>query len=121
MDEGTREGSQAVGASAPAKEDRTPEELQEGIAQTREQLGDTVEALARKADVKGQAKARASELKETAQQKKEALTAKLKEVTPEGTAAGAQQLAAKARTDPIPFAVGGAFLIGFIFGRIGSR
>jgi chromosome segregation ATPase len=121
MDEGTREGSQTVGPSAPAQEDRSPEQIQEEIAQTREQLGDTVEALASKADVKGQAKARASELKETAQQKKEEFTAKLKDVTPEGTAARAQQLATKARKDPLPFAVGGAFLIGFIFGRSSSR
>jgi uncharacterized protein DUF3618 len=40
-----------------------PDVLREEIAQTREELGDTVEALAAKADVKGRARDRAEELK----------------------------------------------------------
>jgi chromosome segregation ATPase len=41
-----------------------PEVLREQIEQTRDELGDTVEALAQKADVKAQARARIDEGKE---------------------------------------------------------
>ncbi|WP_369242968.1 DUF3618 domain-containing protein [Streptomyces sp. R21] len=40
-----------------------PEELRQQIEQTRSQLGDTVEELAAKSDVKARARARAAELK----------------------------------------------------------
>jgi hypothetical protein len=43
-----------------------PEELRREIAQTRGQLGDTVEELAGKADVKGRAMARAADLRDKA-------------------------------------------------------
>jgi len=47
----------------PPVEDQK-EQLRDEIADTRERLGDTVEALAEKADVKGQAKAKVEEKKE---------------------------------------------------------
>jgi ElaB/YqjD/DUF883 family membrane-anchored ribosome-binding protein len=47
------------------------EQLREEIAETREDLGDTVEALAAKADVKAQAQAKVEETKAQAQQKVE--------------------------------------------------
>ena len=53
MDEATRTGGQAVGNGK-----RGPEEIRADIEQTREELGDTVEALAAKTDVKAQAKAK---------------------------------------------------------------
>jgi hypothetical protein len=121
MDKGTRQGSQGVDAAAGGEGAKSPEQLQQDIAETRAQLGDTVEALAGKADVKGQAEERISDLKGTARQKKEQFTTRLKAVAPEDAAAGAQQVAAKAKTDPLPFAVGGAFLIGVVVGRISSR
>ncbi|MFI1163623.1 DUF3618 domain-containing protein [Streptomyces sp. NPDC020801] len=43
-----------------------PDELRQQIAQTRSQLGDTVEELAAKADVKGRARARAADLRDKA-------------------------------------------------------
>ncbi|MBX4176091.1 DUF3618 domain-containing protein, partial [Streptomyces geysiriensis] len=59
--DGTRSGStaQPVGAKGP-------DELRQQIEQTRSQLGDTVEELAGKADVKGRAKARAADLRDKA-------------------------------------------------------
>jgi hypothetical protein len=39
-------------------EQRSPEEIRDDIEQTREELGDTAAAVAEKADVKKQAKAR---------------------------------------------------------------
>ncbi len=49
-------------------EPKSPEELREDIARTREELGDTVEALAAKTDVKAQVGAQAEAIKENLQQ-----------------------------------------------------
>lgn len=45
---------------------RTPEEIRADIARTREQLGDTVEALAHKTDVKAHAHAKVEEVRQNA-------------------------------------------------------
>ncbi|MEU4888108.1 MULTISPECIES: DUF3618 domain-containing protein [Streptomyces] len=42
----------------------TPEELRQEVIQARERLGDTVERLAARADVKSRARVRAAEIKE---------------------------------------------------------
>ena len=56
-------------AEATAGEAKSPEQIRADIEQTREELGDTVEALAEKTDVKAQAKSRISAVKNTAQDK----------------------------------------------------
>jgi hypothetical protein len=90
-------------ADTTANEQRSPEEIRRDIEATRGELGDTVEALAAKADVKAQAKDKADELKQ-----------KVSDVTP----AGVQE---KAQQNPLPFAVGGALLFGFLLGRVSAR
>ena len=45
-------------------EERSPEQIRADIDATREELGDTVEALAEKTDVKAQAKAKVEDVKE---------------------------------------------------------
>ncbi|MFE0806665.1 DUF3618 domain-containing protein [Streptomyces sp. NPDC058794] len=60
--DGTRAGSTAQ----PVGGAKGPDELRQQIEQTRSQLGDTVEELAGKADVKGRAKARAADLRDKA-------------------------------------------------------
>jgi Protein of unknown function (DUF3618) len=45
-------------------EQKTPEELRRDIEQTRRELGDTVDALSQKADVKEQARIKTTELQE---------------------------------------------------------
>ncbi|MEU9081322.1 DUF3618 domain-containing protein [Streptomyces sp. NPDC048357] len=47
----------------------TPEKLREQVEHTRDELGQTIEALAAKADVKAQAKERTAALKEQAAEK----------------------------------------------------
>jgi hypothetical protein len=121
MDEAARPDSPAVDEQTGTSEQRSPEEIQRDIEQTREQLGDTAAAVAEKADVKSQAKAKADEIKAKAQAKKDELGAKAKEASPESASAGAQQVAAKAQQNPLPFAVGGALVLGFLIGRITSR
>jgi hypothetical protein len=54
-------------------------ELRAEIEQTREQLGDTVEALAAKADVTGRSKAKIAELQATAMAKADTAVAALPE------------------------------------------
>jgi hypothetical protein len=76
--------------SAPSNErPDDPEVLREEIAQTREELGDTMAALSEKSDVKAQASARADELKARAQ-----------EVT--------ETARAQAQDNPMPFVVAAA-------------
>jgi ElaB/YqjD/DUF883 family membrane-anchored ribosome-binding protein len=101
-----------------AGETRSPEEIRRDIEATREELGDTVEALAAKADVKAQARERVDSVKEQARGKVEDLKGKAQSATPEDAQAQAQVVAEKARQNPLPFAVGGALVVGFLLGRI---
>ncbi|MGW4049906.1 DUF3618 domain-containing protein [Streptomyces sp. NPDC004779] len=74
----------------------TPEQLREQIEHTRDQLGRTVEALAGKADIKAQTKAKAAEAKEQAVEQAALLTGRI-----QGKASQAAGLI-KARTpDPV--------------------
>jgi ElaB/YqjD/DUF883 family membrane-anchored ribosome-binding protein len=120
MDEATRESRQAVGSESRQKP-RSPEEIEHEIEATRAELGETVEALAHKADVKAQARERVESIKETAHQKKDEFVSKAKQASPEAVAEGAQQVQAKGRQNPLPFAVGGAVLAGFLLGRLSAR
>ncbi|MFH8975499.1 DUF3618 domain-containing protein [Streptomyces sp. NPDC017890] len=62
--DGRRTGTGST--APPAGGAKGPDELRQQIEQTRGQLGDTVEELAGKADVKGRAKARAADLRDKA-------------------------------------------------------
>jgi hypothetical protein len=101
-------------ADTTANEQRSPEEIRRDIEATRGELGDTVEALAAKADVKAQAKDKAEDVKAQAKDKADELKQKVSDVTP----AGVQE---KAQQNPLPFAVGGALLFGFLLGRVSAR
>jgi hypothetical protein len=96
---------QGEGQARPAVGDRDPEQIEEEIEETREQLGDTVAAATEKADVKKQAKA-----------KKDAFVAKAKEVTPESAGASAEQARRFAQQNPVPIGLGGAFAAGLLAG-----
>ncbi|MBV8733996.1 MAG: DUF3618 domain-containing protein [Solirubrobacterales bacterium] len=96
---------------------KSPEELRRDIDQTREQLGDTVQALAEKTDVRAQAKRRIDALKGTVRQKQEDAKARAKSATPESANAGAQQVLGAARQNPLQVATAGAFAAGFLIGR----
>ena len=100
---------------------REPEEIEQEIGQTREELGETVAALTEKADVKKQAKAKASAAKKKATATKEQIASKAKEVTPESAASGMQQAQQVARENRVPVIVGlaafGGFVLGWAIGR----
>jgi ElaB/YqjD/DUF883 family membrane-anchored ribosome-binding protein len=109
-------GKTKAGGSA---EQRSPEEIQAEIEQTREELGDTVGELAEKADVKKQAKRKVQEtkakaaakkdevidkatsqaeaVKDKATAQKDAATAKVQEAAPASAEEGAQQATDAAR------------------------
>ena len=60
MDEATRTSGPAVGDE---QDERTPEQIRADIKETRRDLGDTVEELAAKTDVKAHAQAKVEEVK----------------------------------------------------------
>jgi len=116
MDEGTREGRPAVEtAEEPTK---TPEELRRDIERTRVELGDTVEALGKKTDVKGQAQERIAEVKGQAREKVDSIKQRASAATPNSARDVGTTAKTKAQSNPLPFAVGGAILFGFLLGRI---
>ncbi len=77
---------------------RSPEELLRDIEQTREELGDTVQALAEKTDVKARTQASVAEAKQSV-----------------------QAIASTVQARPVPFAAAGAFgaglAVGWLIGR----
>jgi ElaB/YqjD/DUF883 family membrane-anchored ribosome-binding protein len=103
--ESTGSSDDAVGvAAAPERSDlpEDQEELREQIAQTRAELGDTVEALSAKADVKAQASAKVDEGKQELRDKQAQAQAKLNEAT------------AQAKENPAPYAGALGALVGLI-------
>jgi ElaB/YqjD/DUF883 family membrane-anchored ribosome-binding protein len=96
---------------------RDPEQIKEQIEATREELGDTVESLAAKTDVKAQAKRRIEETKSSIAARKEELLGKAKQASPEAAVSAASGASQKARENPLPVAVAGAFALGFLAGR----
>lgn len=102
-------------------EQRTPDQIRADIDATRDELGDTVAAVAEKADVKAQVRDRAAGAKQAARQKKDELLSKAKGASPDSASGGVEQVKAKAQEDPLLFAVGGALLLGFLLGRRRGR
>jgi hypothetical protein len=121
---------------------KSPEQLRAEIQETREDLGDTVEALAAKTDVKARARERADEMKRAALLKKEELRSKVKPsssagdsgaavgepaVLPAGGASASgggsavPQLKGIVQKNPVPTAAVAAFIGGVAFGRLISR
>ena len=98
--------------------ERTPEEIEADIERTREELGDTVEALAAKTDVKGRAKAKAAETKEAVTEKLHSVGDSAREATPDSAQAGAQQAAQAVKENPEYAALAGAFVAGVVAGWI---
>ena len=98
-----------------------PEQIQEEIERTRAELGDTVEALAQKADVKRQAKRKIQEAKASVADKKDDMVSKAKEVSPESPTSAATQVSEKARANPLPMVAACTFAVGFVIGRASKR
>ena len=112
---------EAGARAAEPSEPRDPEQIKREIDATREELGETVEALAEKTDVKAQAKERVNERKEHLKGKLGEVREKIGGATPDQAQQGAGQLAERAREEPLPFAVAGAFVAGLLIGMLIKR
>lgn len=96
--EDDRAASPAADAAVESEEStRTPEEIEAEIEATREELGETVSALAEKADVKGQAQRKIEETKRQARANLSGASDTAKEL-----AVNAPQ---RARENPVPLAI----------------
>jgi uncharacterized protein YPO0396 len=102
-------------------ETRDPETLKAQIEATREELGDTVEALAAKTDVKAQAKRKLDHTRASVTGRKQELLGKAREASPDQAVQAASQFSHRAREHPVPLAVAGAFTTGFLAGRLTRR
>ena len=119
---------------------KSPEQLRAEIEETREDLGDTVEALAAKTDVKTRARERAEEMKRSALLKRDELLSKVKRSGPAGETPAAEpavppldgattggrtvtagQLKDLVRENPVATAALAAFVGGIAFARLISR
>ena len=94
-----------------------PSKIREEIEETRSQMGDTVDALTHKADVKGRVKESITDKKERLQEQMRGTTSKISDATPDGgdVKQSAQQAVGVAQRNPIGLALGGVaagFLIG---------
>ncbi|CAL9486633.1 DUF3618 domain-containing protein [Streptomyces albus] len=106
-----------------------PEELRAQVEETRRELGETVEALAARADVKTQARNKATRLKKEARAKAAAakeqvsgsahtVSEKVQERTPEQAQAKAKHAAETTRGNPaVPVAAGAAVLALILLAR----
>jgi ElaB/YqjD/DUF883 family membrane-anchored ribosome-binding protein len=104
---------------------RNLEEIRGEIQQTRDELGETVAAVAEKTDVKKQARAKADELKDKASARaKEAkakaaeVSEKAKEAAPESVGQGVGQAQQIVERNPAQLALAGAFVAGLLLGRL---
>lgn len=93
-----------------------PISIRQEIEATREELGETVEALAAKTDVAGQARRRLSEARATVSGKADDAFGRAREATPDTAAGMLAQVLDAARRNPVPF-IAGALLIGLLIGR----
>lgn len=98
-----------------------PAQIREEIAATREELGETVEALAAKTDVVGQAKHKLEETRTSVSEKADEVLGKVREVTPETAAGAAGQATRQAQENPLPLIAAGAFAVGFLVGRASAN
>ena len=111
---------------------RTPDEIRNDIEHTREELGDTVEALAAKTDVKAQAHAKIDDVKHQAKsridevrQRVDSARASAGDGTPPAVRDGAVKVghaaSQAAARKPVPVAAIGGFLVGLVVARLMAR
>src|SRR5689334_7847011 len=84
--------------------DNDPAEIREQIEATREELGETVAALAMKADVKSQAKQRIDAVKAALSTKKDDLVGKARQASPDEAVTATSRASEEARQNPLPVA-----------------
>jgi hypothetical protein len=122
-------GGRQEGATVPAAAPDDERQLAEEIEQTREQLGETVQALTAKGDVKARAQGKIAQLADTAEaarhkaasvagppvgqvrQQAEAAVAGISKITPEPARQAAAKTAGVARQRRVPLAAAAAVTV----------
>jgi gas vesicle protein len=96
-----------------------PSAIREQIEQTRDRMGDTVDALGYKADVPARTKDSLNERVDTVKSKIAGVTGSLSDSTPDSgdVAAGARRAAGVAQENPLGLAIGAA-AVGFLAGML---
>jgi ElaB/YqjD/DUF883 family membrane-anchored ribosome-binding protein len=96
-----------------------PDTIRHEVEHTREQMGETIDALGYKADVKGRAKERVSDTVEGVKERMGMASGKVSNATPdaEQVKQGARRAAGVAQENPLGLAVG-AMAAGFIAGML---
>ena len=97
-----------------------PDQLRRDIQETRQELGDTVEALSDKADVKSQISQKVDQQKAAIREKVSGAGKRASETTPEDAKRAALRVRQQAESRPLP-AIAGALFVGFLLGRTLSR
>ena len=120
-------GARPVSDERQAETAQSREELQRDIEQTRQDLGDTVDAMAQKADVKAQVKSAADEQKAKLRAKTEEVKQKFSGATGGAGTGGGEatqrvkqlldELAERASRQPLPY-LGGALAAGLFIGLL---
>ena len=98
-----------------------PEAIRADIEETRAELGETVEALAQKTDVKGRAEDRITGIKQDARAKAGQLKQRATAATPESARNSGGQVVEKARANPLALAGAAAVVLAFLLGRRSAR
>jgi len=114
------EDERQVGESVDTEE-RTPEQIEAEIERTRREMGETVAAVAEKADVKAQAKSRVEETKSRITHKKDEVLHRTRQAAPDSAGEGVDTVARVARDNRRPLIIGGAVLVAFLLGRASGR
>jgi chromosome segregation ATPase len=106
---------------SPVADERTPEQIEADIERTRREMGDTVAAVAEKADVKAQAKTKVDEARARLTEKKDEMLHRTRAAAPDSAGEGAGKLATVARDNQRALAIGGAAVVVFLLGRRSAR
>lgn len=103
---GQEEGTGGTTVTASSE----PEQLREQIEETRQELGNTVEALAAKTDVRAQARRRLEAARASLSGKVDELLKRARSVSPDGVGAAAAEMIEAARANPGRTVAGIAFV-----------
>jgi ElaB/YqjD/DUF883 family membrane-anchored ribosome-binding protein len=93
-----------------------PISIRQEIEATREELGETVEALAAKTDVTGQARRKLDETRAAVSDKADDVFGKAREATPDTAAGLLNQLVNLVRRHPVPV-IASALVVGYLVGH----
>lgn len=104
-----------------AGDGRSPEEIREEIEHTREELAQTASALADKADVKARAHDKVEETKGRITGKVSEIKDKASENAPPTVGDAATTAQQTVKENPVPTAVAGAFVAGFVLAWVLKR